>query len=132
MGSHIIDILRQGIWASITGGWFYDPHQSIFSNTFHLYLWMSLLVFPLILHLVSSLRLIRHSTLLKPIEIIVLSVSRLIFTSWMQFNVIMLKLIKTQSWQFSLWKKKKILTIFSDGWKLSQFIAEQFKFKMNS
>lgn len=53
MGSHIIDILRQGIWASVTGGWFYDPHQSIFSNTFHLYLWMSLLVFPLILHLVS-------------------------------------------------------------------------------
>ena len=53
MGSHIIDILRQGIWASVTGGWFYDPHQSIFSNTFHLYLWMSLLVLPLILHLVS-------------------------------------------------------------------------------
>ncbi|XP_052105318.1 pecanex-like protein 1 isoform X2 [Mytilus californianus] len=51
MGSHVIDILRQGIWASLTGGWFYDPHQSIFSNTFHLYLWMSLLVFPLILHL---------------------------------------------------------------------------------
>lgn len=51
MGSHIIDILRQGIWASLSGGWFYDPHQNIFSNTFHLYLWMSLLVAPLILHL---------------------------------------------------------------------------------
>jgi hypothetical protein len=50
---HLNFILRQGIWASVTGGWFYDPHQSIFSNTFHLYLWMSLLVLPLILHLVS-------------------------------------------------------------------------------
>ncbi|KAK3093672.1 hypothetical protein FSP39_018732 [Pinctada imbricata] len=50
MGSHI-DILLQGIWASLTGGWFYDPHQNIFSNTFHLYLWMALLVLPFILHL---------------------------------------------------------------------------------
>ncbi|XP_033735638.1 pecanex-like protein 1 [Pecten maximus] len=59
MGSHIIDILRQGIWASLSGGWFYDPHQNIFSNTFHLYLWMALLVAPLILHLtlVSSVLL---------------------------------------------------------------------------
>ncbi|XP_060592528.1 pecanex-like protein 1 [Ruditapes philippinarum] len=51
MGSHILDILRQGIWASLTGGWFYDPHLSIFINTFHLYLWLFLLAFPLILHL---------------------------------------------------------------------------------
>ncbi|OWF38383.1 pecanex-like protein 1 [Mizuhopecten yessoensis] len=59
MGSHIIDILRQGIWASLSGGWFYDPHQNIFSNTFHLYLWVALLVAPLILHLtlVSSVLL---------------------------------------------------------------------------
>ena len=55
MGSHILDILRQGIWASLTGGWFYDPIHSVFSNTFHLYLWMFLLSFPLILHLVSYL-----------------------------------------------------------------------------
>ncbi|XP_048259849.1 pecanex-like protein 1 isoform X1 [Haliotis rufescens] len=51
MGSHILDILGQGIWASLTGGWFYDPRQSIFCNTFHLYLWMFFLAFPLILHL---------------------------------------------------------------------------------
>ncbi|XP_055956967.1 pecanex-like protein 3 [Patella vulgata] len=51
MGSHILDILRQGIWASLTGGWFYDPHQGIFCNTFHLYLWMFLLAFPLIIYL---------------------------------------------------------------------------------
>ncbi|KAL5009342.1 hypothetical protein ScPMuIL_014923 [Solemya velum] len=51
MGSHILDILRQGIWASVSGGWFYDPQLSVFCNTFHLYLWMFLLAFPLILHL---------------------------------------------------------------------------------
>lgn len=22
-----LNILRQGLWASITGGWFYDPHH---------------------------------------------------------------------------------------------------------
>ncbi|KAL3873552.1 hypothetical protein ACJMK2_036651 [Sinanodonta woodiana] len=54
MGSHILDILRQGIWASITGGWFYDPHLSLFCNTFHLYIWLSLLAFPFILHLTVS------------------------------------------------------------------------------
>ncbi|KAJ8308587.1 hypothetical protein KUTeg_013461 [Tegillarca granosa] len=58
MGSHIIDIFRQGIWASLTGGWFYDPHQNIFSNTFHLYLWMGLLAFPLVLHLTLETSLI--------------------------------------------------------------------------
>ncbi|KAL4237244.1 hypothetical protein ACF0H5_001963 [Mactra antiquata] len=51
MGSHILDIMCQGIWASLTGGWFFDPHLSIFINTFHLYLWLFLLTFPLILHL---------------------------------------------------------------------------------
>ncbi|XP_059159298.1 pecanex-like protein 1 isoform X2 [Physella acuta] len=50
MGSHILDILRQGIWASITGGWFYDPQQQVFCNTFHLYLWVFLLAFPLVLY----------------------------------------------------------------------------------
>ena len=52
MGSHILDVLRQGIWASLTGGWFFDPNLSLFINTFHLYLWMLLLALPLILHLV--------------------------------------------------------------------------------
>ena len=53
MGSHILEILRQGLWASLTGGWFYDPHQSVFCNTFHLYLWLFLLCFPFTLYLVS-------------------------------------------------------------------------------
>ncbi|BFZ12057.1 hypothetical protein BsWGS_15095 [Bradybaena similaris] len=50
MGSHILDILFQGIWASLTGGWFYDPQQQVFCNTFHLYLWVFLLALPLILY----------------------------------------------------------------------------------
>jgi len=61
MGSDILDILRQGIWASLTGGWFYDPNLSIFINTFHLYLWLFFLAFPLILHLVSVFELCKYN-----------------------------------------------------------------------
>ena len=50
MGSHILDILRQGIWASLTGGWFYDPQHNVFCNTVHLYHWMFLLAFPFVLY----------------------------------------------------------------------------------
>lgn len=46
MGSQTLEILRQGVWASLTGGWFYDPHQDVFCNTFHLYLWLFLLCLP--------------------------------------------------------------------------------------
>ena len=51
MGSQMLDILRQGIWASLTGGWYYDPHHRVFTNTFHLYLWLALFTLPLSLHL---------------------------------------------------------------------------------
>lgn len=53
MGSHVLEVLRQGLWASVTGGWFYDPHLSLFSNTFHLYLWLFLFITPFVLHIVS-------------------------------------------------------------------------------
>lgn len=53
MGSHTLDILRQGIVPSLTGGYYYDPNQSTFSNIFHLYLWLFLLALPLTLYLVS-------------------------------------------------------------------------------
>ncbi|XP_057670879.1 pecanex-like protein 1 isoform X2 [Diorhabda carinulata] len=46
MGSQTLEILRQGVWASLTGGWFYDPHQDVFCNTFHLYIWLYLLCVP--------------------------------------------------------------------------------------
>ncbi|XP_063226315.1 pecanex-like protein 1 isoform X2 [Bacillus rossius redtenbacheri] len=51
MGSQTLEILRQGVWASLTGGWFYDPHQDIFCNTFHLYVWLFLLCFPFTVYL---------------------------------------------------------------------------------
>ncbi|XP_046384119.1 pecanex-like protein 1 isoform X2 [Ischnura elegans] len=51
MGSQTLEILRQGVWASLTGGWFYDPHQEIFCNTFHLYIWLFLLCLPFTIYL---------------------------------------------------------------------------------
>ena len=29
MGSQMLDILRQGVWASLSGGWYYDPHHRL-------------------------------------------------------------------------------------------------------
>ncbi|XP_032676512.1 pecanex-like protein 1 isoform X2 [Odontomachus brunneus] len=51
MGSQTLEILRQGVWASLTGGWFYDPHLDAFSNTFHLYVWLFLLCLPFTIYL---------------------------------------------------------------------------------
>ncbi|KAJ7988757.1 hypothetical protein DPEC_G00312530 [Dallia pectoralis] len=51
MGSQTLQILRQGVWASITGGWYYDPHQSTFVNALHLYIWLFLLCFPFTLYM---------------------------------------------------------------------------------
>ncbi|CAH0726774.1 unnamed protein product, partial [Brenthis ino] len=51
MGSQVLEILRQGIWASLTGGWFYDPHQNLFCNTVHLYIWLFLLCLPFSVYL---------------------------------------------------------------------------------
>lgn len=51
MGSQTLSILRQGVWASLTGGWYYDPRQSHAANVFHLYVWLLLLSLPIITHL---------------------------------------------------------------------------------
>ncbi|XP_062852395.1 pecanex-like protein 2 [Trichomycterus rosablanca] len=51
MGSHVVQTLRQGVWASLTGGWYHDPEQNKFNNSCHLYLWLFLLMLPLALHL---------------------------------------------------------------------------------
>ncbi|XP_060804303.1 pecanex-like protein 1 isoform X2 [Amyelois transitella] len=53
MGSQTLEILRQGVWASLTGGWFYDPHQNLFCNTVHLYVWLFLLCLPFSVYLYS-------------------------------------------------------------------------------
>lgn len=62
MGSQALQILRQGVWASLTGGWYVDPHQSTFSNCFHLYLWIFLLAFPFLLYMVR----LRHPFCFPP------------------------------------------------------------------
>jgi hypothetical protein len=54
IGSHIAEILRQGLWASLSGGWFYEPTHSLFCNTTHLYLWLLLAILPLIFSLFIS------------------------------------------------------------------------------
>lgn len=58
MGSQVLQILRQGVWASLTGGWFFDPHQSTFSNCFHLYTWIFLLTFPFLLYMVLPAKML--------------------------------------------------------------------------
>lgn len=55
MGSQTLEILRQGVWASLTGGYFYDPHQGVFCNVVHLYLWLYLLCSPFVAYLVSNI-----------------------------------------------------------------------------
>ena len=54
MGSQVLQLLRQGVWAALTGGWYHDPDQSKFTNSCHLYLWLFLFLLPLALHLVSG------------------------------------------------------------------------------
>nr|XP_032646629.1 pecanex-like protein 2 isoform X2 [Chelonoidis abingdonii] len=51
MVSQAVQLLRQGVWAVLTGGWYHDPEQSKFTNSCHLYLWLFLLALPLSLHL---------------------------------------------------------------------------------
>lgn len=53
MGSQLVEVLRQGCWASLTGGWFHDPRQPLFINTVHLYIWLLLVALPLTLYIVS-------------------------------------------------------------------------------
>ncbi|KAL3119026.1 hypothetical protein niasHT_003809 [Heterodera trifolii] len=47
-GGHIANIAREGIWASLTGGWYYEPANSLFCNTLHLYIWSILFVLPIL------------------------------------------------------------------------------------
>ncbi|KAK0395001.1 hypothetical protein QR680_001055 [Steinernema hermaphroditum] len=54
VSTHVAEIARQGIWASLTGGWYYEPSQSIFCNTTHLYLWILLMLLPVLLGFFSS------------------------------------------------------------------------------
>ncbi|KAJ7342258.1 hypothetical protein JRQ81_009967 [Phrynocephalus forsythii] len=51
MVSQVVQLLGQGVWAALTGGWYHDPEQSKFTNSCHLYLWLFLLLLPMALHL---------------------------------------------------------------------------------
>nr|XP_056708495.1 pecanex-like protein 2 [Euleptes europaea] len=51
MVSQAVQLLRQGVWAALTGGWYHDPELGRFTNSFHLYLWLFFLLLPLALHL---------------------------------------------------------------------------------
>uniref|UniRef100_A0A182IKP6 Pecanex-like protein n=1 Tax=Anopheles atroparvus TaxID=41427 RepID=A0A182IKP6_ANOAO len=51
MGSQTLEILRQGVLASLTGGWYYDVHQNVFCNAVHLYIWLFLLFLPFIIYM---------------------------------------------------------------------------------
>ncbi|KAH9427003.1 hypothetical protein DERP_014979 [Dermatophagoides pteronyssinus] len=48
MGLQAASVLTEGVWASLTGGWYYDKKQSHFSNLFHLYIWLIFLCFPFV------------------------------------------------------------------------------------
>ncbi|EJD75556.1 hypothetical protein LOAG_17322 [Loa loa] len=52
VGSHVAEIVRQGIWASLTGGWYYEPGYTLFCNAVHLYLWLILFLIPLLLGII--------------------------------------------------------------------------------
>jgi hypothetical protein len=53
-GGHIADVARQGFWASLTGGWYYEPAHSLFCNTLHLYIWTILFLLPILFGLYST------------------------------------------------------------------------------
>ncbi|XP_050195193.1 pecanex-like protein 3 isoform X2 [Myiozetetes cayanensis] len=46
-GAAALQVLRQGVWASLTGGCFLDPQLGAFANCVRLYVWLFLLGLPL-------------------------------------------------------------------------------------
>ncbi|XP_062502263.1 pecanex-like protein 1 isoform X2 [Corticium candelabrum] len=54
--SNVADVVRAGLLASFTGGWYFDPHAGAFSftNAAHLYLWLFLFCYPFSLFLAAG------------------------------------------------------------------------------
>ena len=73
--NHIAEIARQGVWANLTGGWYYEPASSLLCNTTHFYLWFTLLVLPLLLGVIVS----SSSTNSLPLAIAYVSFTLLLF-----------------------------------------------------
>lgn len=46
-GSAVLQVLRQSVWASLTGGCFLEPRLGPFANCVRLYVWLFLLGLPL-------------------------------------------------------------------------------------
>jgi len=53
MKSNVMKFAQQGIWPTISGGWYYDSNHSSFANIFHLYTWLLLLCLPYVIYQVS-------------------------------------------------------------------------------
>ena len=49
VGKHVLEVVRRGIWSNLTGGWYYEPANSIFCNTVHFYVWSLFFIFPLLI-----------------------------------------------------------------------------------
>lgn len=86
MGSHALEVARQGFWGSVTGGWFYDPHQGIFCNTLHLYLWLFLLCLPFGVHLAFGSSVIAWTLYCVTVGIIFTCVKVVSFRMHLMFN----------------------------------------------
>ncbi|KAI6196811.1 Pecanex-like protein [Aphelenchoides besseyi] len=54
VGSHITELLRQAVIASLSGGFSYEPENSLFCNTVHLYVYGALLLVPLLLGILTG------------------------------------------------------------------------------
>jgi len=61
MKAYVIKFLQQGVWASLSGGWYYDDNHSTFTNIFHMYSWLFLFLLPLKLYLITDLSIITSS-----------------------------------------------------------------------
>ncbi|KAG9510276.1 Pecanex-like protein 1, partial [Fragariocoptes setiger] len=54
METLVLSVARQGIMASLTGGWFYDPRLSKSANLLFMYVWLLLFLTPLIVSLLLN------------------------------------------------------------------------------
>ncbi|XP_071835143.1 pecanex-like protein 1 isoform X3 [Apostichopus japonicus] len=86
MGSHALEVARQGFWGSVTGGWFYDPHQGIFCNTLHLYLWLFLLCLPFSIQLAFGSSSVAWALYCVTVTIIFCCIKSVSFRMHLMFN----------------------------------------------
>ncbi|KAK2706949.1 hypothetical protein QYM36_014846 [Artemia franciscana] len=54
MVSQLLEVFRQGVWASLTGGYFYQPQNNAFSNLAQLYTWIILVTLPFCIYMFDA------------------------------------------------------------------------------